>query len=327
MTLMRTMMWAAMAIGLAAGSASAAKQNPDAASASSAATAAASPSADIAALPKPVVVTYMSNGLRLKAYLCRPKGAGPFPVYLWNHGSEADPSFDKIIAKWWLDQGFAFFKPIRSGQGGNPGPYIATVEEAIIQKEKDHQLSTAEADAQRIALHEKANEDVVNAYKWLITLGWVDKSNVIVGGGSYGGIQTLLTAEQNVKQNLGIRAFIAMSPAAESWGPMWSDKLTSVVQASQGPIYLMQAHNDYTLGPTETLGALVNAKGAPGRCNVFPVHVGGGDASDPHTAGHAGFFGDPTAWGPAVLNYLNAVGSVTTAEAPQAGLQQCSAHE
>jgi len=64
------------------------------------------------------------------------------------------------------------------------------------------------------------------------------------------------------------------------------------------------------------------------RCNVFPAHIGGGgDSTDPHMQGHAGFFNDPTEWGPAVLNYLNAVGSVTTAAPPPTGLEKCGPHE
>jgi len=323
----RSILVVTVAIAAAAGAASAAEQQHPAA-ATPAITAPALSAAEIAALPKPTVAYYMSNGLRLKAYVYKPDGPGPFPVYLWNHGSEADPSFDKVIAKWWLDNGFAFYKPIRSGHGGNPGPYIVTEEQAIFAKLKNHQLSASQGDAERIALHQKANEDVVNAYKWLVAQPWADTSNIIVGGGSYGGIQTLLTAEQNAKQNLGIRAFVAMSPAAESWGPMWSNKLTEVVKASPGPIYLMQAHNDFNLGPTETLGGLVEAKGPPSRCNVFPTHIGGGgNSTDAHMQGHAGFFGDPTAWGTAVLAYLNAAGSLTAPEPVPPGLGKCGPHE
>ena len=168
-----------------------------------------------AALPTPQIVQYDSDGLSLKAFLYVPAGTGPFAVYLWNHGSEANPSQDKKLAQFWLGQGFAFFKPIRSGHGGNPGSYIVDGEKAIFARENAGTLKRPAANAAILALHERANEDVVNAYKWLIAQPFADKRRIVVGGGSYGGIQTLLTAEQNARQNLGIAAFVAMSPAAE----------------------------------------------------------------------------------------------------------------
>jgi pimeloyl-ACP methyl ester carboxylesterase len=251
-----------------------------------------------------------------------PAGTGPFAVYLWNHGSEADPSQEKKVAQFWLGQGFAFFKPIRSGHGGNPGNYIVDSEKAIFAQEKAGTLNRAAGNAAILALHKRANEDVVNAYKWLIAQPFADKRRIVVGGGSYGGIQTLLTAEANAKQNLDIAAFVAMSPAAESWRPAWSKDLESAIRASKGPIFLTQARNDYNLGPTKVLGPLVEARGAPSTCLLFPEHIGGAflKSDDPHAQGHAGFFGDPAVWGGAVIDFLKASQVVpASAAGPSAG--------
>lgn len=294
----------------------AAKTAAAAPAATQAATAPASPPpapAGIAGLPTPTVVSYQSNGLTLKALLYQPAGNGPFPAYLWNHGSEAMPIRDLQLAKFWTNQGFVFFKPIRAGQGGNPGPYILDTERAIIAKAKAGQLPQATAATQRIALHERANEDVVNAYKWLIAQPFVDKTQVVVGGGSYGGIQTLLTAEADALQNLGVKCFVAMSPAAESWAPLWARRLTRAVLQARAPIYILQAHNDYNLGPTTVLGPLVTAKGGANRCALFPDHVGSGPAEtdDPHAQGHGGFFADPADWGATVMAFVKACGIST----------------
>ena len=74
-------------------------------------------------LPKPETITYTSNGLNLVGYLYKPSGTGPFPAYMWNHGSDKNPSEGRKLAKFWNDHGFVFFAPIRSGHGSNPGAY------------------------------------------------------------------------------------------------------------------------------------------------------------------------------------------------------------
>jgi dienelactone hydrolase len=250
------------------------------------------------------VITYTSNGLQLKAFLYKPEGAGPFPVVFWNHGSEADPSPDRALAAFWVSRGAIYFKPVRSGQGGNPGTYIVDQEKTILDAVRAKKITIATAGPQIIALHQKANDDVVAAYSWLIGQQYVDKSRIVVGGGSYGGIQTLLTAQKNVKQKLGIKCFVAMSPAAESWSSYWSTFLTAAVKATTTPIFLLQAKNDYNLGPSTTLGPLVDAIGFPSRHMIFPAHPSNtGDPNDPG-AGHGEFMTDPSAWGADVLAYV-----------------------
>jgi dienelactone hydrolase len=188
---------------------------------------------------------------------------------------------------------------------------------AILAQEKAGTLKRKAANAAILALHERANEDVINSYKWLIAQPFADKQRIVVGGGSYGGIQTLLTAEQNARENLGIAAFVAMSPAAESWRPAWSQDLARAIRAAKGPIFLTQARNDYNLGPTKELGPLVEARGAPSTCLLFPEHLGGAPlhSDDPHAQGHAGFFADPSAWGGAVIDFLKASRVVTASAA------------
>jgi hypothetical protein len=219
---------------------------------------------------------------------------------------------------------------VRSGHGDNPGPYIGDETAPIIAKVQAARANpkTTAAELQRLydqltALHKKANDDVVAAFRWLVSQAYVNAGRIVVMGGSYGGIQTLLTAEANQEDHLGIRGFIPMSPAAESWefgkprprdpghenpeaNTAFAHYLTDVIRKSEGPIFLMQAHNDYSLGPTTYLGPVVAARGAPNRCAVFPTH---GSPTD-HKQGHGGFFMDPSAWAAQVWDYLQAIGEV-----------------
>ena len=303
---------------------------PKTAAAATQPTGAVSAKAALAALPEPAVVQYESNGLSLKAWIYKPEGPGPFPAILSNHGSEQAPFRDKAIAAFWVSQGFVYFKPVRSGHGGNPGPYIGDETAPILAKVKalraNPRTTAAELQPlyeQVIALHEKANLDVIAAYRWLTAQSYVDTGRIVVMGGSYGGIQTVITAAANRKDNLGIRGFIPMSPAAESWefgkprpqdpggknpeaNTAFAVYLSSLIRNSGGPLFLMQAHNDFSLGPTTYLGPVVDALGPPNRCAVFPIH---GAADDP-MQGHAGFFADASVWSAEVWDYLQAIGEV-----------------
>jgi len=258
-------------------------------------------------LPAPQIISYTSNGLSLKGYLYKPAGNGPFPAYIWNHGSEQEPKANRKMAKFWNDKGFVFFAPVRSGHGGNPGPYIVDEEKAL----KGQGLRGPAIGKAKIALHEKANEDVVNAIKWLKTQPFVDAKRIVVAGGSYGGIQTVLTAESDAKQKLGVKCFVAMSPAAMSWGngALWGPRLIQAVKNSKAPIFLLQAQNDYNLGPSEVVGPVVDAKGAPSRHKIFPPHNDPTKTpKDPRQQGHGLFFGDPSAWSTDVMAYLKDCG-------------------
>jgi dienelactone hydrolase len=76
-------------------------------------------------------------------------------------------------------------------------------------------------------------------------------------GISFGGIQTLLTAEKDP----GIRAYVPFAPAAESWGVTeLRDRLVTAVRNENAPMFIIQAQGDYNLGPVTTLGDVLRQK-------------------------------------------------------------------
>ena len=246
-------------------------------------------------------IHYESHGLSLVGYVYKPAGNGPFPVYIWNHGSERSPGHGPNLARFWVPHGFVLFAPIRSGHGDNPGTYIMDEQRRI----RDQR--SPEGFREIVALHERANDDTVAAYEWIARQPYVDAKRIVVSGGSFGGIQVLLTAERDGREHLGVRCFVAMSPAAQSWrNPNWDPRLTAAVDAARAPIFLLQAQNDYDLGVTEVLGPRIDAKGFPNRHRLFPPH---GDPNDPRQ-GHGGFFSDASAWGDDVLRYLHDCGAM-----------------
>jgi dienelactone hydrolase len=203
--------------------------------------------------PNAKLVSFPSSVGTLYGFLYLPKGEGPFPAVLWNHGSEKRPGWQPELASFYNSHGFVFFLPHRRGQGRSPGPYIM---------DEIHAGGgpTAAVQAQQIA-----NEDVLAAMNWLKTRPEVDKNRIVVSGCSFGGIQTLLTAEKGV----GVRAFVAFAPAAQSWGNGALDQMLEYsVEHAKAPLFILQARNDYSTQPTEVLGKIAKAHG--GQAKIYP---------------------------------------------------------
>lgn len=196
--------------------------------------------------PQGEIIHYESDGLSLIGYVYKPAGSGPFPVYIWNHGSDREPHHGANLAKFFVPRGFVLFAPIRSGHGDNPGDYIGDEQRLIGNPRSPSGFRDI------VALHERANHDTVAAYSWIAHQPYADPKRIVVSGGSFGGIQVLLMAERDGREHLGVKCFVTMSPAAQSWrNPNWDPRLSTAVDAARAPIFLLQAQNDYDLGVTE----------------------------------------------------------------------------
>ena len=232
------------------------------------------------------LVSFRSPGGTLYGFLYVPEGAGPFPAVLWNHGSEKRPGWQPQLASFYNAHGFVFFLPHRRGQGRSPGPYIM-----------DEIRSRGNAMA-AVQAQQDANEDVAAALEWLKTQPEVDASRVVVSGCSFGGIQTVLTAAKG----LGVRAFVAFAPAAQSWSNGALDQLLEdAVKHAKAPVMILQAKNDYSTQPAEVLGKIAKAHG--GQAKIYPAF--GNSAQEGHwdfattSAGIA-------LWGQDVLQFIEA---------------------
>lgn len=202
--------------------------------------------------PNAKLVLFSSSGGSLYGFLFVPQGKGPFPAVLWNHGSEKRPGWQPELASFYNSHGFVFFVPHRRGQGRSPGPYIM---------DKIH----AGGGPAVVQAQQAANEDVVAAIRWLKTRPEVDANRIVVSGCSFGGIQTLLTAEKG----LGARAFVAFAPAAQSWGNEALDQMLEyAVERAKAPVFILQAKNDYSTQPAEVLGKIAKAHG--GQSKIYP---------------------------------------------------------
>ena len=118
-----------------------------------------------------------------------------------------------------------------------------------------------------IQLHELYNKDVVAAVEWLKQQPFVDKQKMVMSGVSFGGIQTLLTAEKG----MGIRGFVAFAPAAMSWNsfPDLRARLLRAEEKARPPIFLIQAEGDYNTGPYEMLGTYLLKKAGLNKAKLY----------------------------------------------------------
>jgi dienelactone hydrolase len=243
-------------------------------------------------------VSFPSGGLTLKGFVYKPAGAGPFPAVLWNHGSEKNPGWQPELAAFYNSKGFVFFIPHRHGHGRSPGEYI---EDRRKKLAKTHPHDEQALWQDQVLLLEDYAPDVAAAVLWLKAQPYVDKSRIIMSGGSYGGIQTLLAAEKGME----VRGFIPFAPAAMSWANLeLRRRLLRSVQEAKGPLFLLQAENDYSTGPSEVLGAAIRQRGAPNQAKLYPAF------GSTHQQGHAAFACwdlGTRIWGADVLAFIDRI--------------------
>ena len=226
-------------------------------------------------------VKFQSRGLALTGYLWIPRtesAAHPLrlPAVVWNHGSEqyVPVRLGSALAKFYNNAGFVFFMPVRRGHLPSPGTYRTTLAGLLAEV-----------------------QDVAAGITYLKSLPVVDRNRIVVSGGSNGGIMALLAADEG----LGLRAAIAFAPGAESWANTGlRDALVTAAQSVKIPTFIIQAQNDYSLGPVRVLGQIVASnKVLPHQAKIYPAY------GTTHEEGHAEFatagFG---VWGQDVLTFV-----------------------
>ena len=238
-------------------------------------------------------ITFPAGERTLTGFLARPPGSGPFRTIVYNHGSERKPGTKPDLAAFFTGHGFVYFVPHRTGHGRSSGVDISDQLAAY--------QGTSNFRAEQVWLLEQDNADVVAAVRWLKAQPFVDARRIVMAGVSYGGIQTLLTAEKG----LGISAFVAFAPGAMSWrNDLLRERLLDAVKAAKAPLFLIQAANDFSTGPSEVLGPAVEAKGPPNRAKLYP------EFGSSHLEAHAAFAtrtAGTEIWGADVLSFLDAV--------------------
>jgi hypothetical protein len=99
----------------------------------------------------------------------------------------------------------------------------------------------------------------------------------------------------------GAQAFIAFAAGAKSWGNgVLRERLENAVRNAKGPVFVLQANNDFSVGPTNVLGKIAKTNG--GQAEIYPAF--GNNSQD----GHWGFATTNSGievWQKDVLDFIN----------------------
>jgi carboxymethylenebutenolidase len=229
--------------------------------------------------PSPIVpetVVVPSGKLRLKAFLWKPNGPGPFPTVLFNHGSggaDADHTAGlpiteaaEKLAPLFLKHGYAFMYLFRRGQGlsANQGPFM----QDILQREETAKGKEARQHLQFILATTDHLNDVIAALSFLKTAPGIDAKRIAIVGHSFGGQITLFAAERDNT----VRAVVTFAAAAGSWerSPELRERLQAAAEKTAAPIMLVQAANDYSTAPSYALADELESRHKPHLLKIYP---------------------------------------------------------
>jgi carboxymethylenebutenolidase len=224
----------------------------------------------------PQTVEIPSGKLRLKAFLWKPSGPGPFPAVLFNHGSGgADAAHTagfpiteaaEKLAPLFLKHGYAFLYLFRRGQGlsADQGPFM----QDVLQREEAAGGKEARQHLQFLLLTKDHLDDVTAALLFLKTLPGIDAKRMAIAGHSFGGQLTLLAGEGDNTA----RGVVTFAAAAGSWehSPELRERLLAAVRKTTAPIMLIHAANDYSTAAGRALAAELERLHKPYLLKVYP---------------------------------------------------------
>ncbi len=88
-----------------------------------------------------------------------------------------------------------------------------------------------------------------------------------------------------------------------SWtSPPLRERLEKAARGAKAPVFLLQAQNDFSTGPSEVLGPILDKLGPPSRHKLYPSF------GPTHEHGHAAFACwtlGTTIWGADVLQFID----------------------
>ncbi len=229
-----------------------------------------------------------SFGRGLTAHYQLPEGPGPFPVLVWNHGSEREPLFPSELASFFVHHGYAVFVPHRRGHGMSAGRYVM---------ERRVSPDAEQGDAALVDELENQVDDVADALSHVRAQPWADRDRIVVAGSSFGGILTVLLAAHDDRFCAGID----FAGGAWTWdNHRLRERLRTAALNARAPLFFIQAENDISTEPTRMLGQVARERGLPHRAQIYPATEG--DAMDGHL-----FFSKCELWGQDVLRFLDDV--------------------
>ena len=252
----------------------------------------------------PQIADVHSGELRLKGYLWKPAGSGPFPAILFNHGSGADDpqrtagrtmaEAASDLAPVFLKHGYAFFYLCRRGQGlsADQGPFTqdllkhADGKSADARKQLHYQLITG-----------SQLDDALAGLTFLKAAPDIDPKRIAIVGHSFGGMLTLLSGDRDST----IRAEVAFAAGANSWHASQElrDRTFAAIGKTAAPIMLLYAANDFDTTPGKDISAELDRLHKSHLLKIYPAI--GKISDDGHNLLYLGI----SEWEPDVFQFLD----------------------
>jgi carboxymethylenebutenolidase len=252
----------------------------------------------------PETVAVHNGSLTLRALLWRPRGHGPFPAVLLNHGSGRTPEEQErlgpyqrqadVLGPVFARHGYVFLYLFRRGVGLSADQGANAVD---LMNSKFAARGQEARNALQLQLLENTEmSDARAGLAFLRALPQVNARDVALIGHSFGGSLTLLLAEREPN----LRAVVVFSAAGYSWdrSPSLRARLLAAVARIIAPVFFIHAANDYSVGSGKELDARLRQLGKPHRLKIYP--------SIGHTVddGHAFLYLGVTSWEPDVFAFL-----------------------
>jgi carboxymethylenebutenolidase len=253
----------------------------------------------------PQTVEIPSDALRLKAFLWKPAGPGPFPAVVFNHGRGYGPQQHthkltiteaaQILGPVFVKHGYVFLYLFRRGEGlsADQGVFIGD----LLQREEAAKGEEARKHLQFVLMCTDHLDDASAGLSFLKNLPEVDAHRVAVVGHSFGSQLTLLEAEREP----GIRAAVTFGAAAGSWDG--SAELRARLLAAVGkitvPVLLIHTANDYSVTPGKSMADEFARLSKPHELKMYPPV--GQTTSD----GHNFLYTDVVLWEEDVFKFLD----------------------
>lgn len=249
-----------------------------------------------------MLVPLPGQWLRMRTTVLRPKGPGPFPLVVINHGS-SENSVERAmmpmplypaVSQWFLDRGYVVALPLRPGHGATGGPYF------------EDQGHCDDADYVKSGLATATS--IQAAIDALTAQAYVRKKGVVVVGQSAGGWGAIALASRNPPM---VRAVISFAGGRGGHADGVPDHNCSPLrliaaagafgQVARTPTLWLYARNDTYFPP-------------PLSRAMFKAFAGGSKTGEYHLLPPSGveghFFavspGGPKRWGPIVAKFLAA---------------------
>ena len=256
--------------------------------------------------PRMVPVTVDGERVRLEMRVYEPTTAAPAPTLVFNHGSTGRGTNPEAftrpldfpeVARFFVARGWAVVIPARRGRGGSEGRY----DEGFATTRSwgyacDPVLSVAGAD--------RGLRDVQAAMDAILAMPFVDRSRVVIGGQSRGGILSVAYAGQHAEQVKGVINFVG------GWNGVRCQHAATInqsifVHGARYPEDTLWLYGDedpfYPLSHSRANFAAFQAAGGRGAFHELPPEFGG----------HY-IWRRPDQWAPLVEGYLKRLGLPNT---------------